>query len=54
MRTSSTKTIHVELGEVPIELRRGKMLLEYWSRLQGCGYENPAKTVIQECRENGI
>ena len=54
MRTSSTKTIHVELGEVPIELRRGKMLLEYWSRLQGCGYENPAKTVNQECRENGI
>ena len=29
------------------------MLLEYWSRLQACGYENPAKTVIQECWEYG-
>ena len=49
MRTSPIKALHIELGEVPIELRGDKILLEYWSRLKGCGYENPAKNVIQEC-----
>ena len=52
MRSSPINAIH-KLGEVPIELRRDKILLQYWSRLQGGGYENPAKTVIQECWEYG-
>ena len=52
MRTSPTKAIQV--GKVPIELRRDKMLLEFWSRLLGCGYENPDKTVIQDCWEYRI
>ena len=31
MRSSPIKALHIELGEVPIELRRDKILLEYWS-----------------------
>jgi hypothetical protein len=34
-----------------VPIRRDKILLEYWSRLKGCGYENPAKNVTQECWE---
>ena len=51
MRSSPINTIHIEIGEVPIELRRDGMLVQYWSRLQGGGHENPAKAVIQDCWE---
>ena len=51
MRSSPINTIHIEIGEVPIELRRDRMLVQYWSRLQGGGHENPAKAVTQDCWE---
>lgn len=51
MRSTPIKAIQVELGEVPSDLRRDKIMLTYWSRLSGCGFENHAKSIIQECWE---
>ncbi len=51
MKSTPTKAIQVELGEVPLDLRRDKLMLTYWCRLCGCGNENPTNSVIKECWE---
>ncbi len=51
MRSTAIKAIQVELGEVPLDLRRDKFMLTYWCRLCGFGNENPTKSVIKECWE---
>ncbi len=51
MTSTPTKAIQVELGEVPLDLRRDKLILTYWCRLRGCGNENPTNSVIKECWE---
>ena len=51
IRTTQTKAIQVEVGEAPVDLRRDKLMLTYWSRLRGCGEENPTKSILQKCWE---
>ena len=51
IRTTPIKALQIEAGEAPIDLRRDKLMLTYWSRLRGCGKENPAKDAIQDCWE---
>ncbi len=51
MKSTPTKAIQVELGEVPLDLRRDKLMLTYWVSLCGCGNENPTNSVIKECWE---
>lgn len=51
MRSTPTKAIQVELGEVPFDIIKDKRILTYWSWLQGCDNENHTKNVIQECWE---
>ncbi len=51
MKSTPTKAIQIELGEVPLDLRKDKLMLTYWCRLCGCGNENPTNSVIKECWE---
>ena len=52
-KTTPTKAMMVEAGEIPLELRRDKLALSYWIRLRGCGDENTTKSVLNECWEYG-
>ena len=54
MRTTPINVMQVETGEAPVDLRRDKLMMSYWIKLQGCGNENPAKGVLQDCWEYGI
>ena len=51
IRTTPCEALQVEAGEPPTDLRRDKLMLTYWSRLQGCGEENPTRCVVKDCWE---
>lgn len=48
-KTSSISAIQVEMGEMPLDLRRIQLMANYWANLQGHKDSNPTKTVLQEC-----
>lgn len=52
LRSSPVAALQVEAGELPIRLRRIKLMHAYWVNLQGHGSDHPAKTVLQECCEH--
>ncbi len=52
-KTSSVPAIQVEMGELPLELRRNQLMANYWAGLQGHSDSHPTKAVLQDCWENG-
>ena len=51
LQSSPIVSLHVELGEMPLAIRRKKLSLAYWSNLEGHNQGNPAKRVIEPCWE---
>ena len=51
-RTSPVSALQVEVGEIPLRLRRLKLMLTYWLTLQGHNDSHPAKAVLRDCWEH--
>lgn len=51
-RTSPTAAVQVEMGEMPLRLRRIKLMLSYWVSLQGHNDMHPGKAVLLDCAEH--
>ena len=44
--------MQVEMGEMPLRIRRLKLMLAYWVNLQGHCDTHPAKSVLKDCWEH--
>ena len=51
-KTSSVSAMQVEMGEMPLRIRRLKLMLAYWVNLQGHCDTHPAKSVLKDCWEH--
>ena len=47
-RTSPVPALLIEMGEMPLWLRRIKLGLQYWVKLSGCHQTFPARCLLQE------
>ncbi len=52
-KTSSVPAIQLEMGELPLELRRIQLMANCLAGLQGHNDSHPTKAVLQDCWENG-
>lgn len=52
-KTSSAPALQVEVGEMPLELRRVHLMANYWVSLKGHNDNHPTKALLKECWENG-
>ena len=48
-KTSPAAAIPVEMGEMPLRIRRVKNVLAYWVNLKGHNKSHPTEGVVQEC-----
>lgn len=48
-KTSPVSAIQVEVGEMPLEIRRRQLIANYWVNLQGHNDLHPTKEVLMEC-----
>ncbi len=46
-RTSPVSALLIEMGEMPLWLRRIKLGLQYWIKLSGCNYTYPARCLLE-------
>ncbi|XP_035984330.1 uncharacterized protein LOC118557933 [Fundulus heteroclitus] len=46
-KTSSTAALQVEMGEMPLKVRRDQLSLNYWSNLQGQRKDHPTLEVLK-------
>lgn len=51
-KTSPIPAIQVEMGEVPLELRRKQLMANYWVNLKGHRANHPTREVLQDSWEN--
>lgn len=52
VRSSPIAALQVETGELPMRLRRVKLMYAYWVNLQGHSCVHPAKAVLKDCWEH--
>ena len=52
-KSTSVPALQVATGEMPLELRRGQLMANYWLSLQGFGDSHPTRAVLMDCWENG-
>ncbi|XP_053091437.1 uncharacterized protein LOC113528898 [Pangasianodon hypophthalmus] len=52
VKTTPINALLVESNELPLHLRRNKLSLPYWIRIQGGGNGNLASIVLQNCWES--
>ncbi len=52
-KTSPVSAIQVEVGEMPLEVRRKHLIANYWVNLQGHNDLHPPKEVLKECWGKG-
>jgi len=52
-KTSSIPALQVEVGEMPLSLRRLQLAMVYWVNLQGHKQDHPTKPVLNACWEHG-
>lgn len=50
-KTTPTAALQVEMGEMPLGLRRTQLMLNYWANLQGYGQDHPTQAVLNPCWE---
>lgn len=51
IKTTSTAALQVEMGEMPLEMRRTQLALSYWIKLQGHSLDHPAQSILKPCWE---
>nr|XP_055031454.1 uncharacterized protein LOC129420520 [Misgurnus anguillicaudatus]XP_055031455.1 uncharacterized protein LOC129420520 [Misgurnus anguillicaudatus]XP_055031456.1 uncharacterized protein LOC129420520 [Misgurnus anguillicaudatus] len=51
-KTSPAPALQVEMGEMPLDLRRVHLMANYWVSLNGHNDTHPTKAVLKECWEN--
>ena len=51
IKSSPINAVLIEAGETPLEIRREKLALSYWVRLQGSGEGNITNRILQDCWE---
>ena len=50
-KTTPTAALQVEMGEMPLEMRREQLSLNYWVSLQGHSQDHPTKDTLKPCWE---
>ena len=45
--------LQVEVGEMPLEMRRKQLWANYWANLKGHNDSHPTKAVLHECWDYG-
>ena len=50
-KTTPVAAIQVEMGEMPLRLRREQLALVYWANLKGHNSDHPSKKVLLPCQE---
>ena len=53
MKSSPVAAIQVEVGEMPLHLRRDQLALVYWANVRGHKENHMSQTVLRECQERG-
>lgn len=48
-KSTPTASLQVEMGEIPLDIRREKLTLNYWVKLQGQGQDHPTQETIKPC-----
>ncbi len=51
-KSSPVAALQVEIGEMPLSIRRLKLMLAYWVIIQGHSELHPTKAIVQECWEH--
>ncbi len=51
VKTTPIPALQVLVGEMPLEIRRKQLMINYWANLQGHKDEHPTKMVLQNCWE---
>ncbi len=51
IRSTSLDAIRVEMGEMPLDLRREKLAMMYWVNLQGSNKNHRTRTILNDCWE---
>ena len=51
-RTSPVAALQVEMGDMPLQIRRQQLTKKYWVNLQGHRVSHPAKGILQACWEH--
>ena len=51
IKTTPTAALQVEMGEMPLELRRVQLSLNYWINLRGHSQDHPAQSTLKPCWE---
>ena len=52
-KTSPVSAMQVEVGEMPLSLRRIQLSMNYWVTLKGHNQDHPSKVVLNKCWEHG-
>ena len=47
LRTTPTSALQIEMGEMPLELRREQLALSYWVNLKGHSEDHPTKDTLK-------
>lgn len=53
LRTTPIIALQVEMGEMPLKIRRIKLKMRYWVSIKSQEERHPVKTVLKECWEYG-
>lgn len=48
MRTPPLNALLIKMEETTLELRRNKLSLYYWTKLQGKDFRDPARSLLEE------
>ncbi len=51
IRSTSRDAVRVEMGEMPLDLRREKLAMMYWVNLQGSNKNHRTRTILNDCWE---
>uniref|UniRef100_A0A3B5QAR3 Reverse transcriptase domain-containing protein n=1 Tax=Xiphophorus maculatus TaxID=8083 RepID=A0A3B5QAR3_XIPMA len=50
-KTTPTAAIEVEMGEMPLDLRRTKLEINYWLNVQSNKFDHPTREILSPCWE---
>lgn len=49
IKTTPVSTLHVGVGEQPLEIRRHEIAVTYWAKLKGHSENHKAQNIIEPC-----
>lgn len=53
VKTTPVTAIQVEMGEMPLHLRRDQLAIVYWANLRGHNGNHMSQSVLKQCQERG-